>query len=45
MTSARSYREALPDKVAIAELRKNAGIQFDPDLVKVFIDKVIHSII
>lgn len=41
MTSARSYRGALSEEVAIAELQKNAGIQFDPELVKLFIDKVI----
>jgi HD-GYP domain-containing protein (c-di-GMP phosphodiesterase class II) len=41
MTSARSYREALSDEVAIAELQKNSGTQFDPDLVTLFIEKVI----
>ena len=30
MTTRRSYREALPHEVAIAELEGNAGTQFDP---------------
>lgn len=42
MTSERSYRSALPEKVAVEELQKNAGVQFDPDLVKVFIGKVLE---
>ena len=37
MTSDRSYRKALSDEVAIAELKKYKGIQFDPKLVDVFI--------
>jgi len=43
MTSSRSYRDALPDEVAVSELRKNAGIQFDPELVELFIDKVVST--
>ena len=42
MTSTRTYRGALSDEVAIEELQKNAGTQFEPELVKVFIDKVIN---
>lgn len=41
MTSERSYRNALPKEVAIEELQKNSGIQFDPKVIKVFIDKVL----
>jgi diguanylate cyclase (GGDEF)-like protein/PAS domain S-box-containing protein len=41
MTSERSYRSALPAYVAINELQKNSGIQFDPELVKIFIEKVL----
>jgi HD-GYP domain-containing protein (c-di-GMP phosphodiesterase class II) len=37
MTSDRSYRGAKPVEVAVAELRKNAGTQFDPAMVSVFI--------
>lgn len=43
MTSPRRYQDALSDEAAIAELQKNAGFQFDPELVKLFIDKVVNS--
>ncbi|MDQ7092524.1 PAS domain S-box protein [Desulfosporosinus sp. PR] len=43
ITSERSYRQALPEKVAFEELRNNAGIQFDPDLVEVFLNKVLDQ--
>jgi HD-GYP domain-containing protein (c-di-GMP phosphodiesterase class II) len=33
MTSNRPYRKAMSFKSAIAELRKHAGTQFDPDVV------------
>lgn len=42
MTSDRSYRKALTDKVAIQELIDNKGTQFDPELVEVFL-KLYHS--
>ena len=47
MTSDRSYRKALSDKVAIKELIDNKGTQFDPELVDAFlrvIDKYPDSI-
>ena len=40
MTSDRAYRKALPHDVAIAELERCAGAQFDPRLVEVFLVKV-----
>jgi PAS domain S-box/diguanylate cyclase (GGDEF) domain/uncharacterized domain HDIG len=41
MTSERSYRNALSEENAILELEKNARAQFDPQLVRIFIEKVL----
>lgn len=43
MTSDRPYRKALAVEVAIEELLKYKGTQFDPELVDVFINKVIRE--
>jgi diguanylate cyclase (GGDEF)-like protein/PAS domain S-box-containing protein len=43
MTSERSYRRALSEEVAIEEMLKTSGTQFDPELVKVFIEKVLEK--
>ncbi len=36
MTSDRSYRGALSEEIALAELSACAGSQFDPDVVAAF---------
>lgn len=41
MTAERPYREKMSEEVAVQELRNNAGTQFDPELVEIFIEKVI----
>ena len=38
MTEDRVYRKALSRDVAISEIRKNAGSQFDPQIAAVFLD-------
>lgn len=43
MTSDRPYRRALPVGVAIQELKKNAGTQFAPDVVRAFVEKVLSE--
>jgi HD-GYP domain-containing protein (c-di-GMP phosphodiesterase class II) len=41
MTSARSYRSALSEEIAVSELLKYAGTQFDAELIMIFVEKVL----
>lgn len=43
MTSTRSYRVALSQEYAFAELRRFAGTQFDPEVVEAFVDVLTES--
>jgi len=43
MTSERNYKRTLSVKDAAEELQKNAAIQFDPELVTIFIEKVLKA--
>lgn len=43
MLSERSYRKSLTEEAALEELKVNAGTQFDPKLVKVFIEEVLNK--
>lgn len=44
MTADRTYRDKISKEEAMEELKRCAGTQFDPDIVKIFCDKVIHKI-
>lgn len=43
MTGKHSYRKPLSKEDAVKELRNFSGIQFDPDLVELFIQKVLNE--
>lgn len=39
MTSDRPYRKAMPAEVAVEEIRREAGRQFDPEVVRAFLSR------
>ncbi|PRR80800.1 PAS domain S-box protein [Clostridium vincentii] len=41
MISDRTYRRALSEEEAIKEIKRCSGTQFDPDIAKVFVEKVL----
>ena len=41
MTSERSYRSKMSAEAVLAELLENAGIQFDPELVRLFVENIL----
>jgi putative nucleotidyltransferase with HDIG domain len=43
MTSNRAYRKALPLDVALAEVKKCAGTQFDPEVVQALLSALEHK--
>jgi two-component system cell cycle response regulator len=44
MTEGRAYRPPLSSKQAMEELRRGAGAQFDPDLVRTFCEQVVPAL-
>ncbi len=42
MTVKRSYRDAMSETEAVAEIKKYAGSQFDPEIARIFVEKVIN---
>lgn len=43
MTVKRSYREELSESEALLEIRKYAGTQFDPEVARIFVEKVMNA--
>jgi len=41
MTVKRTYRDAMSETDAVAEIKKYAGTQFDPEIARIFVEKVM----
>lgn len=44
MVAGRPYRAAIGHEAALAELRRHAGLQFDPELVEVFVELFANGV-
>lgn len=44
MTCVRPYRRALSDDEAVVEIQNQSGTQFDPEIVRIFVEKVIGKV-
>jgi diguanylate cyclase (GGDEF)-like protein/putative nucleotidyltransferase with HDIG domain len=43
MSSERAYRSALSEEIVLEEIKKNSGIQFDPKIARIFVEKVLKK--
>ena len=43
MISERTYRKVLSEEEVLEEIRKHAGTQFDPEIARIFIEKVLNK--
>jgi HD-GYP domain-containing protein (c-di-GMP phosphodiesterase class II) len=43
MTCDRPYRKALSEEAAVEEIIKNASTQLDPDIARIFVEKVLEK--
>ena len=43
MTSKRPYRSAFQEEVVLKEILKNAGTQFDSEIVRIFVEKLLDK--
>lgn len=43
MTSERPYRKAFSEEEALTIIRNNSGTRFDPEIVRIFIEKVLNK--
>jgi len=43
MTKDRPYRKSMTKEQAVEEILKNSGTQFDPEVVSVFVDKILNG--
>ena len=43
MISGRPYRKTMPKEAALAEIKKNAGTQFDPNIARIFAEALLEK--